>query len=151
MSHPAVRHTYTALIHLGGFFSHFFLLLVRVYWGVLLALAGYGKFLSLTSTATFFGSLGFPFPTFTAGFVGVVEIVAGASLALGLASRFFSLITIILFTVAYATAHNDAVRELFNDPSQFTSAAPFLFYYTAFVVFCFGPGALSFDYWFERK
>lgn len=151
MPHPTIAHTQKALVHLGKVISHIFLIMIRLYWGSLLAIAGYSKWLSLSATGAFFEHLGFPFPIVTVGFVGLVEMIAGASLVLGLASRFFSLVTIILFTVAYATAHSDTLRVLFTDPSRFTSAAPFLFYYTAFVVFSFGPGALSFDYWFERN
>ena len=38
-----------------------FLLLIRLYWGLKFAIAGYGKFLNLETTSHFFESLGIPY------------------------------------------------------------------------------------------
>lgn len=139
------------LLHRAGTaLSPILLVAIRLYWGLSLAFIGYEKWMNLSKVAYFFDSLGFPLPSVTAAFVGGVEIVAGVALAIGLFSRFFGLTLTILFAVAYWTAHQEALSALFTDPSQFTTASPFLYLLTALIVFCFGPGLFSIDFLLQQ-
>ncbi|MCP5470348.1 MAG: DoxX family protein [Chlamydiales bacterium] len=143
--------TYFGLSKVGIFLGHILLLIVRLYWGGSLVLTGIGKFMALQKVAGYFGSLGLPFPEFTAGFVALVELVGGAALFLGLFSRVMSFLLVILFCVAYATAHTESVHMLFANPQLFLKQDPFLYLYASLLVFCFGAGFASFDYWWERS
>ncbi len=141
----------TALAQVGTFLGHIVLLLIRLYWGGSLVLIGLGKFANLPQTATFFETLHIPFPMASATLVAAVELIGGAALFLGLFSRFWSFLLIILFCVAFGTAHNEAVVNIFSNPKGFLMQDPFLYLYASLMVFCFGTGFASFDYWIERS
>ena len=72
-------------------------------------------------------------------------------LLVGLASRLVSIPLIILLSVAYLTADNEALRSIFSDPDKFLSATPFQFLFAALLVLIFGPGAFSLDYLIGKK
>ncbi|MCH9626457.1 MAG: hypothetical protein S4CHLAM2_00790 [Chlamydiales bacterium] len=131
--------------------GHFLLLIIRLYWGGLLVMTGVGKLMNIEGVADFFASLNLPAPLFTAYFVGIFELIGGASLFLGLFSRLFSIALVILFFVAYGTAHQEALINFFVNPSLFIMQEPFLYLYASLLVLGFGPGFFSIDYWWERK
>ncbi|MBS0646235.1 MAG: DoxX family protein [Verrucomicrobia bacterium] len=135
----------------GNFFGHLLLLVIRIYWGYLLVVAGLGKLTNLSESAQFFASIYFPAPLFSAALAGVIETVAGIFLILGLFSRFVALFMVIYFLIAYATAHHQAFISFFSQPSLFFSQKPFLYLYTNLLVFCFGPGKVALDTWFGKK
>lgn len=145
------KRSYSGLAQLGTFFGHLLLLIVRLYWGGSLFMVGLGKFANLEKVAAFFDTLHLPFPMATAIFVALVELIGGASLFLGLFSRVMSFLLIILFWTAYILAHTEALLNLFTNPSGFFMQDPFLYLYAATMVFCFGAGFASFDYWLEKK
>ena len=151
MSNGFFSRCYGGLVNVGTFFGHIILLIVRLYWGASLAITGFNKFLELDKISAFFASLNLPFPTATAIFVATVELIGGASLFLGLFSRVMSFILIIFFWGAYVTAHSEALWNVFSNPNGFLMEAPFLYLYAATLVFCFGAGFASFDFWLERK
>lgn len=124
-----------------------FLLLVRIHWGVGFFKAGYGKFMHLDRTISFFQSLGLPFPTVQVFLAATVELVGGALLCVGLGSRFVPVPLIFTMIVAFATAHSDALQSLTEYPAikPFLNAEPFLFLFAALVVLLFGPGRFSLD------
>lgn len=133
------------------FLGHFLLLIIRLYWGGLLVLTGLGKLMNASGVADFFASLGLPAPLVMAYIIGICEILGGASLFIGLFTRFFSILLIIVFFGAYATAHQEALINFFSNPSLFITQDPFLYLYAALIVLCFGPGFISIDYWIEKK
>ncbi|NGX54396.1 MAG: hypothetical protein KR126chlam2_00006 [Chlamydiae bacterium] len=135
----------------GHFLGHFLLFAIRLYWGSLFIKAGIMKFSQLGNMAEMFSNVSIPFPYVAVIIVAIFEIVGGVSWILGLFSRLFSIPLIILLVVAYFTAHIDALTSIFTNPSLFTSDVPFLFLYTALVIFCFGPGKISLDYLICRK
>ncbi len=141
----------TALTRAGDGLSHLLLLIIRLYWGSSLVMTGIGKLSHLDKVAGFFASLHLPFPTATAIVVALVELTGGAALFLGLFSRFMSLLLMILFWVAYLTAHIDALMSIFSNPSLFLMQDAFLYLFVATIVFCFGPGIFAIDYWLNRK
>ncbi len=142
---------YAGLTQVGTFLGHIVLLIVRLYWGGSLCMAGIGKLMTLGEIATFFETIGLPFPLFTAALVALIEIVGGASLFVGFFSRVISFLLIIFFLVAYLLAHNESLVNLLSNPEDFFIQAPFLYLYASFLIFCFGAGFASFDYWIERK
>jgi putative oxidoreductase len=127
------------------------LLVLRGYWGWQFAQTGWGKLMNLERTAEFFGSLGIPLPKLNAVMAGGVECVGGALLLAGLGARLVSVPLAATMLVAYVTADNEAVREIFSDPEKFTSAAPFLFLLVALIVLAFGPGTFSLDHMILKK
>ena len=79
-------------------------LLARITLGVTFAGTGYGKLTHLEKVTAFFMELGLPAPHFQATLVGATELVGGALLVLGLATRLASLPLLATMVVAIATA-----------------------------------------------
>lgn len=78
--------------------------LVRVLVGPVFASEGIQKFLFPDALgAGRFAKIGIPFPTVSAPFVGVVEIVAGVLLTLGLLSRLAAVLLLVDISVAIVT------------------------------------------------
>ncbi|MCC5832587.1 MAG: DoxX family protein [Chlamydiales bacterium] len=146
-----LKHLYYGIVQGENFLGNFLLLIVRLYWGTLLVLAGLGKLVNAGGVADFFASLNIPAPLFMAYFIGLIELLGGASLFLGLFSRLFSILLVCVFIGAYATAHQEALINFFAAPNLFINEAPFLFLYASLIVLCFGPGFVSIDYWIEKK
>lgn len=72
---------------------------VRIALGLILFIAGYGKFAEgLDGLAEAFASMGVPMPQVTAPFVAVLELIGGGLLLIGLAGRWLGL----LFTIQFA-------------------------------------------------
>ena len=122
-----------------------FLLLVRLYWGWQFMQTGWGKVNNITKVTDFFTNLGIPFPGLNAHFVAGLELVGGALLVLGLASRLIALPLTINMVVAYITADREALFSALSDPDKFYNATPYTFLFAALLVLIFGPGKLSLD------
>jgi putative oxidoreductase len=142
---------YKGYVQTANTLRHPLLLLLRLYWGALLVIAGLGKWINILEVANFFSSLEIPAPLLMAYIVGTIEFLGGISLFFGIFSRFFSLLVAIVMITAYGSAHKEAFLNFFSDPKGFTTESPFLYLLTALIVLCFGPGLFSFDYWFEKK
>lgn len=133
---------------IGNYLQSPFLLLIRLYWGYQFALTGIGKFLNLEQIASYFQTLGIPFPYLNAATAGFVELVGGSLLILGLFSRLAAIPLLFVMFIAYLTAGHEALISLFNlDPDPFFKSTAFLFTYASLLIFCFGPGKFSIDYW----
>jgi putative oxidoreductase len=87
-------------------------LLARVTVGVLFMSTGWGKVHSLDKVAAFFAELHIPAPAFQATMVSYVELIGGALLLVGLASRFAAIPLIVSMVVAIVTAKRDDVHGL---------------------------------------
>ena len=127
------------------------LLIIRLFWGGSFFITGIGKFAHIGKVTQFFQMLGIPFPAFSAFLTGLIELVGGACLFLGVASRLITIPLIFTMITALATAENEAVRRIFLDPQNFIHREPFSFLFASLLVFVFGPGAISLDYWLWRK
>jgi len=121
------------------------LLILRLYFGWEFFLTGKGKLMHLDKTAGFFATLHIPMPKLNAALAGSTECVGGLLLLLGLGSRIITVPLICTMIVAYLTADSDAVKNIFNKPDDFLSAAEFLFLLTSVIVLVFGPGIFSLD------
>jgi putative oxidoreductase len=122
-----------------------FLLIIRLYWGWQFFLTGKGKLLDIEKTAAFFANLHIPMPKLNAVLAGSTECLGGLLLLLGLGSRIITVPLIFTMVIAYVTADYEKVKNIFNDPDAFVSAAPFQFMLTAIIVWIFGPGVFSLD------
>lgn len=144
-----LRNLYDRIKHIGDSLSSYLLLLIRLYWGYQFALTGFGKLSNLDQIAAYFQSLGIPFPLQNAFLAGCTEMTGGVLLFLGLFSRIATIPLFFLLMVAYVSADFDSIQILFRnfDPSQFFRRTPFLFTYAMVIIFCFGPGKFSLDYW----
>ena len=142
---------YGLLVKCGNALQSPLLLVMRLWWGWSFFLTGKGKLTSHDQTAEFFQTLGIPMPGLNAWVAGGVECIGGLFLMAGFASRLTAIPLSITMVVAYLTAENEALKNLFSDTDKFTSATPFLFLLTSLLVLAFGPGAFSVDRLLARK
>lgn len=144
-----IRQCYHGIRAIGNFLQSPLLLIIRLYWGYQFAITGWGKFLHLDKTIVFFQSLDIPLPAVNAVLAGSAELVGGVLLFLGLFSRVAAIPLIATMITALLTASHESLVTLFTqyDPDSFFSQTPFLFLYASVIIFCFGPGKFSLDYW----
>lgn len=140
-----IQRLYELLIRIGSGLQSPFLLLVRLYWGWQLHIAGRGKLHDIGKVVSFFTDLGIPAPTFNAYFVSWLEFIGGFLLIIGLGSRPIALMIAIDMVVAYVTADREALTSFFSDPDKFAAAAPFTILLSSLIILFFGPGKISFD------
>ncbi len=144
----SLKKNYNSLIHFSTSLQDFLLLAIRLFWGFLFFQTGFGKLQNINSVGDFFYSLGIPFPEVSAHLVAWVETIGGACLILGFASRLISIPLILTMLVALLVAHYDST--IFKDPSILLKQSPFTFLLASLIIFVFGPGKISLDYFFER-
>jgi putative oxidoreductase len=140
-----VSRGYRVFVNIANHLQSPFLLLVRLYWGWQFAQAGWGKLHRLPKVTEFFSSLGIPAPHANAVFVSNLEVVGGILLAIGLGSRFISVLLAGDMLVAYLASDRDALRMIFSDPGKFYNADPYTFLFASLIILIFGPGLLSLD------
>lgn len=133
---------YHVFVSLGERLSHWFLLFVRLFWGIQFALAGWQKIQNLSSTISNFAAIGIPNADVMAPLVSYIELIGGIALAAGFLSRITALPLIATMIVAFFTAH----KGFLADPMTFVHEAPFNFLMAFLMVFCFGPGRFSLDH-----
>lgn len=130
-------------------------LVIRLYFGYKLILAGRGKLANPNETAAYFRDLQIPLPELNVYMAGATELFGGLFLALGLASRIATVPIIVTMLVAYMTAHTDQWEAFWTNTSIFFKAPPFGYLFTAVMVLVCGPGRFSLDYliggYFDRK
>jgi|GEM_PF-95733 len=124
-----------------------FLLVLRVIIGYQFFITGQGKFAKIDNVVNFFTTLGLPMPEFTARFVAGVEMIGGALLLIGLASRLTALVLTGNMFVAYLTASREALTSF----DGFVGDAAFPFFLGALIVLLFGPGVFSIDWLIRRR
>lgn len=100
------------------------------------------KWSDIDSVATWFGSLGIPFPTLNAYMAASTEIAGVALLTLGLFTRLISIPLIVVMVVAIATVH------ITNGFSAGNNGFEIPLYYMLFLAIfaSFGAGKLSLDH-----
>jgi putative oxidoreductase len=89
-------------------------LLARIVVGVVFVQSGWGKLHNLDKVIAFFTDLGIPAPQLQAPFVAGTELVCGALLLAGLATRFAAIPLFFTMLVALATAQWENIASL-ND------------------------------------
>ena len=122
-------------------------LVARVTVGWVFVLSGWGKLHALPDIVDYFRTLGIPAPEIQAPFASGTELVCGALLLAGLASRFAAVPLIVVMTVAIMTARLEDLTSagaLFGF-IEWTYIALLLWIAVA------GPGPLSLDALLVRK
>ena len=127
------------------------LFLVRFYWGLSFVQDGWGKLHHLDRVASYFASIGLPYPKANVVLASGVQIGCGALLLVGLFSRLAALPLVFTMAVAYATAEREALQAFFSDTDKFVTATPFLFLFASLLVLAFGPGRISLDFLLFRR
>jgi putative oxidoreductase len=127
------------------------LLAIRLYWGWQFCQDGWGKLTHLGKVTDYFTTLNLPAPHATAVFVGLVELVGGALLFVGLATRLVSLVLFVNMTVAFLAAEKDAFLSFFSDPDKFQAASAYNDWLAALLILILGPGAWALDRLLETR
>ena len=116
-------------------------LLARLVIGVVFTHSGWGKLHNLDQVARFFASLGVPFPELQAPFVASVELVCGALVLAGFATRLAAIPLIGTMVVALATA----LASRITGANALFGLAEFLYVVLLAQLAIGGAGALSLD------
>ena len=119
----------------------------RITLGVLFVSTGWGKVHSLDKVTAFFTDLGIPAPGLNAHVVSFVELVGGALLVIGLASRLAALPLMASMAVAILTAQRDQVHGL---PDLF-GLVEWTYLALLLWVAIAGPGKISVDHLLDRR
>jgi putative oxidoreductase len=122
-------------------------LLARVTLGALFVSTGWGKVHSLAKVTAFFSDLGIPAPGLNAHVVSFVELVGGALLLVGLASRLAAIPLMVSMLVAILTAQREQVHGL---PDLF-GLVEWTYFALLLWVALAGPGKASLDHFLFRR
>lgn len=133
---------------IGEGLGNFLLLAIRLFWGINLAVHGWQKIQNPQATIESFRGIGIPYPEIGYYLSTGAEFFCAILLVIGLFSRIAAIPIIINMIVAYVMAHSDSIKDLWLETSPFFTQGPFLYLYAALIVFCFGPGKFSLDYFF---
>jgi putative oxidoreductase len=147
MENMSFEKMYSALQAFGERLKSPLLLVIRLFWGGSFLVTGLGKFGHLEKVADFFQSLGIPFPLFSATLTAFIETVCGTCLLIGFASRLVAIPLILTMITAILTSEQGALKHILSDPQRFIHITPFSFLFASLLVFVFGPGSASIDYW----
>jgi putative oxidoreductase len=116
-SHPSLSHTDS----IAASWSDFLLLVGRVLLGWLFLASGYGKFGSIAGTTAYFTNLGMSPPELWAWFAAFAEVILGAGLILGLATRYVALASFLWVLVATAIAHRYWTYPMSEQAGQYNN------------------------------
>lgn len=141
---------YSTLISIGAVFQPLVLLALRGFWGWQLFVAGRDKLLNVAPVIEFFTSIGIPLPTFNVYAAGYTELVGGACLLAGFATRLVSIPLLVVMGVALYTAHHAVLISALSDPKELLNATPLSYIVALLVLFAFGPGMISIDALLKR-
>jgi putative oxidoreductase len=122
-------------------------LLSRLVIGVVFTHSGWGKLHNLDQVARFFASLGVPFPELQAPFVASVELVCGALVLAGFATRLAAIPLIGTMVVALATA----LASKISDANALFGLSEFLYIVLLVQLALGGAGAVSLDRFAARR
>jgi putative oxidoreductase len=137
---------YRQLIAKGGYVQSTILLIIRLAWGWQLLESGHAHLADVEGTAKNFAEWGIPMPTLNVYLAGSTEMIGGALLMLGLATRLISVPLLFNFCVAYLTASRETVKHLLSqNPDALINDAAFPFLITSILMIAFGPGKVSLD------
>jgi putative oxidoreductase len=121
-------------------------LLSRLVIGVVFVHSGWGKLHNLEQVTRFFASLGVPFPELQAPFVATTELVCGALVLAGFATRFAAVPLMGTMVVALATALAPKITGV----NALFGLAEFLYLALLLQLAVGGAGAVSLDRFVAR-
>lgn len=123
-----------------------FYFLLRLYFGLALSYGhGYQKLMNLSSTVSYFHSLGIPFPELFSIISALVEFLGGIFFALGLFSEFSSFFISLNMLFAIILGHKTVWMNVFNNPHELVSLNAFRYLLSSLMIFVNGPGIFSLD------
>jgi len=122
-------------------------LLGRLSVGLLFMSTGWGKVHSLDKVTHFFESLHIPAPGFNAVLVGFSELVCGALLVLGLATRLAAVPLIMSMIVAILTAKLPDLHNVFD----LVGFDEFTYLCVLVMIAIIGPGSVAIDHVLARR
>ncbi len=122
-------------------------LLLRLAVGVVFLRTGWGKLHNLDGVTEFFTSLHIPAPRFQATLVAWTELLGGASLLLGLATRLAAIPLSVTMVVAILTA----VMPDLDDKLDLLGKNELLYLVIFLGLAVAGPGAFSLDQLIARR
>jgi putative oxidoreductase len=108
--------------------------------------SGLGKVTNLPKLATYFAELGIPAPALNAAASATTELVCGALLLVGLATRFAAAALTVVMTVAILTAK---LRDVHTLGDFFYLPEPAYIVIFLWLIFA-GAGKVSADHWIAR-
>lgn len=122
-------------------------LLIRLAVGLIFLTQGILKFTDPKMGVIRFARIGFPYPNFTAHFVGIFEIVCGFLVLIGLLARLASIPLLIVISTAIATTK---IPELFRASQGFwfmvsDARTDFAMFCSLMFLIITGAGRLSLD------
>ena len=117
-------------------------LVARITLGVLFVSTGWGKVHSLAKVTAYFAELGIPFPGIQAPMVSFIELIGGALLVVGLASRFAAVPLMGSMLVAILTAQRENVHGL----ADLFGLVEWTYFALLLWVFLAGAGKVSLDH-----
>jgi putative oxidoreductase len=103
--HDSSPSAFSATDRLAAGSTTLLLLVGRILLGWLFFYSGYLKLMNITGTTGYFTNLKMPAPELCAWIVGLFELIVGAALILGLATRYAALATFIFVLIATLLAH----------------------------------------------
>jgi putative oxidoreductase len=122
-------------------------LLARIVIGVVFMKSGWGKLHNLDQVTAFFTDLGIPAPQIQAPFVAGTELVCGALVLAGLATRLAAIPLIGTMVVAIATA----LWSNIDGPNALFGTVEFLYIVLLVGLVIGGGGRLALDAWIDRR
>jgi putative oxidoreductase len=122
-------------------------LCARITLGVLFASTGWGKVHNLDKVTGFFQELHIPAPGLNAVVVSYSELVCGALLLVGLASRLATVPLIVSMAVALVTAKAGEIHDL----SDLFGTVEFTYLALCLFIAVSGPGPVALDHLLVRR
>jgi putative oxidoreductase len=123
------------------------LLAMRLFIGYLFVETGLGKIGNLGVMATRFADWGIPWPAFNAVLSGYTELIGGALVVLGLATRLAAIPLAVNMTVATAAVKMKGVESLDDFVELDEPLYALVFVWLVFS----GPGRISLDHAIRRR
>ena len=122
-------------------------LLARMTVGWIFLQSGWAKVHNLGQVTDYFTELGLPAPALQATFASSTELVCGALLLAGLATRYAAVPLIIVMLVALRTALWDQI----DSAGALFGIAEYLYIALLVTIATYGAGPLSIDWLLERR
>lgn len=144
------------LINYSTWLAPVVLLLLRLSLGYVTYLSGHRHLADVDAMVERFKGWGVPMPRLNVYISGYTEMIGGALLMLGLATRWVSIPLTFNFIVAIATAGREAITKDFRDGllsgwETIVNDTAFPFLTFALVMLAFGAGPISIDFLLGRK